>query len=177
LNTHLKPFIDFKNTDAEFQHIEYAGCGSVGIGSWNLVDIYREQYSFLFLNLIEKAKIEDLGLSEGIKVELLRFDIAEDKYFVRVKNADELKKYLEKKDIEEQKITQFVSLYKRNIKDSNEVKRKITEETDIGNLLLALWEDKSNLPHLSLTSVGIAIAASYFEQIVGEKINIDIWIN
>ena len=29
LNKHIKPFIEFKNTNAEFQHIEYAGCGSI----------------------------------------------------------------------------------------------------------------------------------------------------
>lgn len=176
LDTHIKPFISFKNTNAEFQHIEYAGCGSIGIGSWNLTDIYRQQYSFLFANLIEKAKIEDLNLSEEIKNELLRLDTTEDKYFVRIKNKEELEKYLKNKGLEEEKVKQFISLYERNIKNSNEVKKKIEEETEIGNELLSLWE-KSNIPHLSLTSVGIAIAASYFEQTVGEKINIDIWIN
>lgn len=177
LNTHLKPFINFKNTDVEFQHIEYAGCGSIGIGSWDLVNIYREQYSFLFSNLIERAKIGDLGLSEEIKAELLQLDTAEDKYSVRIKNVEELKKYLEKQKVEEQKTNQLVLLYKRNIKNSNEVKKKIKEETEVGEALLTLWEERSGLPHLSLTSVGIAIAASYFEQVVGEKINIDLWIN
>lgn len=177
LNTHIKPFVHFKNTNAEFQHIEYAGCGSIGIGSWNLVDIYRQQYSFLFSNLIEKAKIEDLDLPENIKSELLRFDATEDKYFVRVKNKEELQKYLKDKGLDEEKQNQFSSLYERNIKNSGDVKKKIEEETEIGKELLELWGTKSNIPHLSLTSVGIAIAASYFEQTVGEKINIDIWIN
>ena len=176
LNTHIKPFIHFKNTNAEFQHIEYAGCGSIGIGSWNLVDIYKQQYSFLFSNLIEKEKIEDINLPEEIKSELLRLDTTEDKYFVRIKNKEELEKYLKGKNLEEEKLNQFVSLYERNIKDSNEVKKKIEEETEIGKALLELWE-KSNIPHLSLTSVGITIAASYFEQITGQKIDIGIWIN
>ena len=176
LNSHIKPFIHFKNTNAEFQHIEYAGCGSIGIGSWNLIDIYRRQYAFLFSSLIEKAKIEDLNLPEEIKNEILRLDTTEDKYLVKIKNEDELEKYLKDKNLEEAKINQFTSLYERNIKNNDEVKKKIKEETEIGKELLELWE-KSNIPHLSLTSVGIAIAASYFEQTVGEKIDIDIWIN
>ena len=176
LNKHIKPFIEFKNTNAEFQHIEYAGCGSIGIGSWNLVDIYRQQYSFLFSNLIEKAKIEDLNLPEEIKNELLRFDTTEDKYFVRIKNKEELEKYLKNKNLEEVMVNQFVSLYERNIKNSDEVKKKIEDEVEFGKKLLELWE-KSNIPHLSLTSVGITIAASYFEQTTGEKIDIGIWIN
>lgn len=176
LNTHIKPFIHFKNTNAEFQHIEYAGCGGIGIGSWNLVDIYRQQYSFLFSKLIEKEKIEDINLPAEIKNELIRLDTIEDKYFVRIKNKEELEKYLKNKGLEEKKISQFTSLYEQNIKNSDEVKKKLEEETEIGKELAELWE-KSNIPHLSLTSVGIAIAASYFEQVVGEKINIDIWIN
>jgi len=176
LNTYIKPFIHFKNTNAEFQHIVYAGCGSIGIGSWNLVDIYRKRYSFLFSNLIEKAKIEDLNLSEEIKNKLLRLNTTGDKYFIRIKNKEELGKYLKDKGLEQAKINQFTSLYEQNIKNNNEVKKKLEEETEIGKELLKLWE-KSNISHLSLTSVGIAIAASYFEQIIGEKININIWIN
>lgn len=176
LNTHIKPFIHFKNTNAEFQHIEYAGCGSIEFSSLNLVNIYRQQYSFLFLNLIEKAKIEDLNLPEKIKSELLHLDTAEDKYLVRIKNIEKLQKYLKEKALEEEKVNRFTSLYEQNIKNSNEIKKKLEEETEIGKELLELWE-KSKIPRLSLTSVGIAIAASYFEQTVGEKINIDIWIN
>jgi hypothetical protein len=177
LSTHIKPFIGFKNSNAQFQHIEYAGCGSIGIGSWNLIEIYRQQYSFLFMNLIEKAKIEDLSLSEEIKTEILKFDPAEDKYFVRVRNKNDLEKYLKDKSLKEETITQFLSLYERNIKNPDDVKKKIQEETDTGKELVSLWDGGANISHLSLTSVGIAIGASYFEQTVGQKIDIDIWIN
>ncbi|KKS92871.1 MAG: hypothetical protein UV70_C0022G0004 [Parcubacteria group bacterium GW2011_GWA2_43_13] len=176
LNTHIKPFVSFKNTNAEFQHIEYAGCGSIGISSWNLVDIYRQQYSFLFFNLIEKPKIDDLILPETIKGEILRLDQTEDKYFVRVRNKSDLEKFFKDKELEQESLTKFLSLYDQSIKNTNDVREKIQKETDIGKALIDIWE-KSNISHLSLTSVGIAIGACYFEQIVGEKINIDIWIN
>jgi len=61
-------------------------------------------------------------------------------------------------------------------RSNDEIKKKIIEETSVGKELLELWE-KSNLKHLSLTSVGITIGASYFEQTTGEKIDIGIWIN
>ena len=99
------------------------------------------------------------------------------------KNIDALKRAfklaqaeIKNKGFEEEKLAQFLSLYERNVKNIDEVKKKIQEETDIGKELIELWE-KSNISHLSLTSVGIAIAASYFEQTVGEKIDIGIWIN
>lgn len=176
LNTHIKPFLDFKNTNAEFQHIEYAGCGSIGIGSWDLIKIYRQQYSFLFLNLIERKQIDELCLPDNIRQEIISLDSKENKYFIRVRNKKELEEYLKEKRIDEKIIKKLSSIYESHIKNANEVKGKILGETENGKKLLEIWE-KSQLKHLSLTSVGIAIAAAYFEQTVGEKINIDIWIN
>lgn len=176
LNTHLKPFLGFKDTNAEFQHIEYAGCGSIGIGSWDLLNIYRQQYSFLFFNLVEKDQIDNLTLSDDVKNNVAVLDAKEDRYFIRFKNKTELEKYLKEKKIDEETTKKLVSIYESHIKNNDEVKKKISDETDNGKVLLDLWE-KSALKHLSLTSVGIAIGASYFEQITGEKIDIGIWIN
>lgn len=176
LDSHIKPFLGFKNTNAEFQHIEYSGCGGIGIGSWDVLNIHKQQYSFLFLNLVEKKQIDDLGLSEEIKKEAVALDSKEDKYFIRFKNKTDLENYLKEKKIDEEIAKKFVSIYEGNIKNNDEIKKKITEETSVGKELLELW-DKSNLKHLSLTSVGIAIGASYFEQTTGEKIDIGIWIN
>ena len=176
LNTHIKPFFGFKNTNAEFQHIEYAGCGSIGIGGWDLLSIYKQQYSFLFLNLVEKDQIDNLTLLDEIKNEILVLDIKENKYFIKFKNKTEFGDYLKKKKIDEEITTKLVSIYENHIKNNDDIKKKIVKDTDIGRELLDLWE-KSNLKHLSLTSVGIAIGASYFEQVTGEKIDIGIWIN
>lgn len=176
LNTQIKPFLEFKNTDAEFQHIEYAGCGSIGIGSWDLLNIYKQQYSFLFLNLVEKDQIDNLNLPDEIKNEILVLDLKENKYFIKFKNKTEFGDYLRKKKIDEEITKKLVSIYENHIKNNDDIKKKIIEEASIGKELLDLL-DKSNLKHLTLTSVGIAIGASYFEQVTGEKIDIGIWIN
>lgn len=176
LDSQIKPFLDFKNTNAEFQHIEYAGCGSIGIGSWNVLNIHRQQYSFLFLNLVEKEQIDNLNLVDEIKKEVVALDPKEDKYFIRFKNKADLENYLKEKKIDKEIAKKLVSIYKNHIKNNDEMKKKILEETSIGKELLELGE-KSNLKHLSLTSVGITIGASYFEQTTGEKIDISIWIN
>ena len=178
LNSHIKPFLGFKNTNAEFQHIEYAGCGSIGIGRWDLLNIYRHEYSFLFLNLIPKQDIDDLNIPEDIKKEIAILDQKEDKYFLRFRNKNDLEKYLKEKSKNEELNKKIVNIYEANIKSNNDIKDKIVKETDIGKEIFDLMEvNNGNLAHLSLTSVGIAIAATYFEQIVGEKIDINIWIN
>lgn len=176
LDSNIKPFLGFKNTNAEFQHIVYAGCGSIGIRGADLINIHRQQYAFLFSNLTEKEQIDNLTLADEIKEEIVALDEEEDKYFIRFKNKTELEKYLKGKQCDEETIVKLVTIYESHIKNNAEIKKKITEETDTGKELVELWE-KSQIKHLSLTSVGIAIAASYFEQITGEKIDISIWIN
>lgn len=176
LDNHIKPFMGFKNTNAEFQHIEYAGCGSLGIGSRNLINIYKHEYSFLFLKLIEKDQINNLNLPNKIKEDIIVLDKKEDKYFIKFKNKTDLEKYLKDKKVDEEKSKKLISVYENHIKNDDDINKKISEETTVGKGLVDLWE-KSNLKHLSLTSVGIAIGASYFEQTVGEKIDISIWIN
>ena len=176
LSTHVKPFLSFKNTNAEFQHIEYAGCGSIGIGAWDLVNTYRLQHSFLFLQLMPKEEIDKLGIPGEIKSQMLALDAKEDKYFIRFRNKADLEKYLSEKSSDQELNKKLIGLYEANIKNNNEIKDKLTKETDIGKELIDLIE-KTALKHLSLTSVGIAIAITYFEQTVGEKVDVDIWIN
>jgi len=176
LNKRIKPFLGFKNTNAEFQHIEYSGCGSIGIGAWNLINILRSQYSFLFLNLVEQSTIDALNISNKLKEDIFVLGQQESKYFIKFKNKEDLEKYLKRQSLDTNLNDKLLQLYESHLKNNEEVKKKIIEETDLGKKLISLWEN-SNLEHLSLTSVGIVIAATYFEQITGEKINIDIWIN
>ncbi len=176
LNNNIKPFLSFKNTVAEFQHIEYAGCGSIGIGSWDFIKSFQQEYSFLFFNLVDKQKIDDLNIAEEVKKEIVAVDVKEDKYSIKYRNKTELENFLKGKDIDKKIIGKIISIYEASIKNEEEIREKIMKETDIGVSLLNIW-DKSDLKHLSLTSVGIAIGASYFEQIVGERVDIGIWIN
>jgi len=170
----IKPFTDFKNTTAEFQHLEYAGCGSIGIGSWDFIKGFRENYSFLFLKPIEQSEVDGLNLQEDLKLEIIT--LKENKYLFRFRNSKGLREYLEKKSIEAVVIDKVNNVYQKNIQSEEEIRKKIYEEADGGKSLAKVWAD-SQLKHLSLTSVGIVIGAIYYEQIIGEKLDIDIWIN
>ncbi len=170
----IKPFTDFKNTPAEFQHLEYAGCGSIGIGRWDFIQGFRENYSFLFLKPLEQSGVDELNLQEDLKSEIVTQK--ENKYFFRFRNSKELKEYLEKKSVNTTLIDKISNMYQEYIQNEEEVRKKVYEETDGGKDLARAWAD-SQLEHLSLTSVGIVIGAAYYEQIIEEKIYIDIWIN
>lgn len=109
-NTYLqgiKPFIDFKDSNARYQHIQYTGCGVIGIMSYDIAKIFKQNYKEVF--------------PEGTSVE-------------------------------------------EALKDS-QLFQEIKE----------VWHKTPQ--KIELSSVGIAIAITYLEQITTQSMNIDIWIN
>lgn len=107
----LKPFIDFKDSKAEYQHIQYTGCGIIGIMSYDIWNTFKLNYPEIFK---AEPNIAEINVEEVLKEN---------------KTAQEIKK---------------------------------------------AWE---NAQKIELSSVGIAIAITYLEQIEGKSMNIDLWIN
>jgi hypothetical protein len=176
LKKNIKPFLDFKNTNARFQHVEYAGCGSISDFPWGLYEAFRVQYSFYFSKTFETKLIEDLNLSFDIR-EKIRTKIENDgKCRLMYANSGILKKDLQTAGVADAEIQKIETLYNNNISSAEEIKQQLAAKCEVGKQLVDVYEN-TQLKYLALTSVGIAIAASYYEQVTGEKINIDIWIN
>lgn len=109
LDQHIKPFIDFKRTTAEFEHLVYTGCVSIiSIVSYDINKLLKGNYDNLF------------------------------------------------KDT-----------------DSPEV---LLADNDTATKLMSAWKD-TQIQNMDLTSVGIVIATTYYEQITNSRLDIDIWIN
>lgn len=108
LENKTKPFVDFKRTRAEFEHIAYSGCASISIASRNIDSLFKGNYPEIF------------------------------------KKTDNIKELL------------------RNSK--------------VASCLIDDWES-TQIKSMNLTSVGIVIGSTYYEQKNGDKLNIDIWIN
>jgi len=175
LNTRIKPFLDFKNSDAEFQRVEFSSCGILEAEGKSYADSCRTNYSFLFLNCVNKWEIDSLNIPYGVKQQLCHLDEKEDKYIFKARNKIELENFLKDKNLSQALVERLLSIYEAHIKDSDEVESKIMKETDIGKDLVEAC--RTALNRLSLTSVGIAIATSYFEQITGEKVEMGMWNN
>ena len=176
LNTSIKPFLDFKNTNADFQHLQYASCANISIGSVDISGAFRNRYSLLFLNKIDNIKVDELKIEENLRQQILFFSESENKYKFKFLNKENLEKFLSKQRIPPHTKEKIINLYQNNVKSSSEIEKKIIEETDIGENLLKKWKE-TPLKNMSLTSVGIVIAATHFEQIVGQKIDMKKWIS
>lgn len=108
LEQRIKPFIDFKRTIAEFEHLDYARCASISIASHDIVGLFKENYPDIF-------KETD--------------------------NPEEL-----------------------------------LAGNDTAKKLISAWKE-TQIQNMTLTSVGIVIASTFYEQTTGDRMNIDIWIN
>ncbi|MFA6397676.1 MAG: LPO_1073/Vpar_1526 family protein [Candidatus Paceibacterota bacterium] len=176
LNNSIKPFINFKNTDAEFKHIDYAGCGSISMGSWSITNSFRESYSLIFQKPFTEEEISKIILDQHLKTKIFVKKLETDGYIIPVTEKKVLKDFLEKEGLEEKKVTEVVNALDQHLMQETDIEKLLREKTEIGDELLKIIND-TPINRLFLTSVGIAIAATYYENITGEKLNIDLWIN
>ncbi len=171
----LEPLLDFNNTDAEFQHIEYVGCGSLGIGSWSVSSKIQNSYSHLLPMTVSSGQMKNYGIPDDIIQELFTEENETDLKF-KISNEGQLEDCLIITTLDETQKNQLRSELKNS---KNASFGKIPEIIQkFGSSLQKMSEivDKSALKNLSLTSVGIVIGAMYYEKISGENIDIGIWI-
>lgn len=171
LNTQILPFIDFKNTHTEFQHIEYTSCGGLSALSWDFLNAFKEYYGFIFQKHFDKAEVDSFNLDNVAEI----FMEKEGKYIFRTYDKSTLDHVMDNLQLSELVKGNIRGLWNRTVMSTQEIKTKILEDTQNGSQLLEMW-DESQLSRLSLTSVGLAIGATYFEEITGEKLDINIWI-
>lgn len=108
LDQKIKPFVDFKRTNAEFEHLDYTGCASILFGRPGIIQLLKKNYHDIF------------------------------------KESDNLEELL--------------------------------ADNDTATKLISVWKE-TQIRNINLTSVGIVIANTFYEQMTGDRINIDVWIN
>jgi len=172
----LQPFFDFKNTISQFEHIQYSGCGSLSsVGSWSFYNIWRENYFFIFDKEVQPDQIEDLKLN-GLEIAKIFTKKPEEKTYRIPYHKNAFPKFLEKEGITDPKKSKIIQLRNRLCLNDNEIKEFLGSKTSLGEELVKTW-DNSRIKNLSLTSVGKLIAITYYKQITGSPLNVDIWIN
>lgn len=171
----LKPLINFNNTNAEFQHIAYTGCGESGIGSWSYSKIVQDAYPELSNMTIPEGQLSIHHIPEYVKNELFEKS-GDSAYEFKITEKRQLEDYLNSKNLEtvtkNSILTEFDQAKNRAVQSTADLLNSLQPIQEITTLI-----SDSTLKHLSLTSVGIVIGAMYYEGITNEKIDIDIWIN
>lgn len=171
----IKPFLNFHSTTAEYQHIEYAGCGTLSnFGTGGVLNIIKDTYAFLFVKPLSIEQITktigDLNLYPNIFIKINDTEVR-----VVGRNKQELEEYLKQQSIEETVVNKITNLYEQQLSGIN-VEELVKNNAPYLQELVETWKSAS-IDGLTLTSVGIVIGALNYEQTTGNSINIDEWIN
>ncbi len=160
-----------------YQHLEFTGCGSIGIGSSNLESILGNTYQGQFLKGFEEKEITDRNISIGLDT---RFFIKclnnPSNIQVRSNNKKQLEEAFDQHGITPDDRNKIMELFNMNKMSEAEIKDKCIEIRPYMANIFDVWTD-SAMKQFSLTSVGIAIGHANIKRLVGEFANLSIWIN
>lgn len=170
----IKPFVEITGTNAELLYLQYTGCGNVqGYFSNNIIENLRNTYGAVFLNSYNDEEIKGLGLPQDLTKEL--FVNVSERTIPNVDGVNELKDYLKDKGINTTLIDNAVSVYNSKLPSVEDVTNLFEKEVPWSKEFFEIY--KNIIDSLVLTSVGMAIAIAFYEQQIGQPLNMEKWIN
>ncbi len=178
LDKFLKPFGSklVKNASC-YQHLQFSGCGSVGIGAHSLESIFGKTYQGMFLKGFDEKEITDRNVSIGVDSRFFMQCLNDDsKIQVRATNKDMLQKMFEAHSISDDDRSKIIALFDFGKMGDVEIKAKCIEIRGFMPDVFDVWSG-SFMKNFTLTSVGIAIGHANVKRLVGEFSNLAIWIN
>jgi hypothetical protein len=174
----VSPFVSkiVKNL-ACYQHLEFSGCGSIGLASNDLEGILGKTYQGQFLKGFEEKEITDRSISIGLDSKFFIPCLNDpSKIQIRANNQESLEKSFDQHEITPEDRTKITELFNMNKMSNSEIKDKCIEFRPYMTGLFEVWSG-SAMNQFTLTSVGIAIGHANIKRLVGEFANLSIWIN
>ena len=178
LDTYIQPFADslLKNASC-YQHLEFAGCGSISIGGSNLGDMFRQKYGGVFSKGFSHDELQNRQIetppNSPIFVNCLH-DPA--KLQLNAMSEEILRSKAVEIGVDEQETNRLVGLNNSFLMNGNEVKDYLVNFRPYMSNVFETWEE-SFMKNMNLTSVGIAIGHANAKRQLGEFTDLSIWIN
>lgn len=177
LDKFVKPFIDkLPATSVSYQHLQFAGCGSVQLASISLEDVLWQRYQGLFVRGFDPTALNGctffLNPSQQIVVKSA-YDST--KSVIRAQNAEHLDLVLTAHRVSATDAERVKSVFAQNRLSADEIRAKSTEVRPYLASLFDLW-NKTELHNFMLTSVGIALGHANTKRMTGEFANLSIWV-
>ncbi len=178
LDHHVFPFASkLVKNQASYQHLQFSGCGSIGMGQIALETIFSKTYQGLFSKGFNPEEINKRDIDGNL---YHRFFVpclnAPSKLQVKAINKESLTKVLDNADVNDENRKKIEALFDTGKMDESEIRNKCIEIRPYMAEIFDVWS-ASQLKHFTLTSVGIAIGHANIKRLVGEFANLRIWIN
>ncbi len=178
LETNIKPFTEnLSKEQSHYQHLEFAGCGSISISSNNIEDIFKNSYRGLFYKGFNeeefKNQVGELAMFPDFIIYCLN---DKTKLQLNIVNEDVLDSKISDLKVNDTDAKKLKSLFGQYISSNEEIETKLTElGSDFMAKLLDVWKN-SAMKNMTLTSVGIAIAQANYRRKTGLTLDLSIWI-
>ncbi len=178
LDKHLLPFVPkLSKNRSGYQHLEFSGCGSIGLGGNRLEGILGTLYQGQFLKGFDHSEIENLAISVGLDS---RFFISclndTSKLQVRANSKEILEKNLDDQGVSSEDRAKILQLFDLGKMSEAEIKEKLIAIRPYMADVFDIWTN-SPMQTFTLTSVGMAIGHANIKRLIGEFASLAIWIN
>ena len=178
LDKHLLPFVaKLTKSHSCYQHLEFSGCGSVGLAGNTLEGILGNVYQGQFLKGFDETEIANRSVSVGVDPRFFIPCLSDPtKLQVRANNKETLEPYLDQQGVSHEDKAKILQLFDFGKLSDAEIKEKVIAIRPYMAEVFEIWTN-SPLQTFTLTSVGIAIGHSNIKRLIGEFANLAIWIN
>jgi hypothetical protein len=178
LDRYVGPFAQLISDKAAcYQHLEYSGCGTVGLGSVALPEVFRRNYGGLFSKGFDATQFQAKQLSIPSSHPIIRPCVNDStRLQVNAMNEDVAKSEAKRQGIPEDDIAKLVALQDAVLMNPDEVQKMILGARPYMERVFKIWTD-SSMSQFTLTSVGISIGHANIKKNLGEFTNLAIWIN
>lgn len=179
LDTFVAPFVNSLTKKAScYQHLEFAGCVSIGLGSIMVEKILRDRYPGLFsrgfdADVQTNSRQISLALDHPIFTKCLH-DLH--KWQVNAINEETLRTRAQRLGINDEETQKLISLTNDSLMGTDEARSYLVSVREYMETLFDVWHN-SSMKNLTLTSVGIAIGHANIKRSLGEFTDLSIWIS
>lgn len=177
LEDYILPFTSLLSKENSlYQHLEFAGCGSISLGSAKIEDTLLETYKGIFCKGFTKKQFEITGITLE-KYPTIIIPCLQDntKFQLAAIDDETLTKRAKAVGIEDAEINKLKHLMNNYQMNAAEAKEIIKQQGEFMNTLFDIW-DTSPIKNMTLTSVGIAVATANLRRKTGITVDLGIWI-
>jgi hypothetical protein len=178
LDKHLLPFVSkLSKNHAGYQHLQFSGCGSIGLGGNSLEGILGMVYQGQFLKGFDQPEIANRAISVGVDSGFFIPCLNDaTKLQVNANSKENLEKLLDAQGVSSEDRAKILGLFDLGKMSEPEIKEKLIAIRPYMAEVFEIWTN-SPMKTFTLTSVGMAIGHANIKRLIGEFASLAIWIN
>ncbi|WP_447735241.1 LPO_1073/Vpar_1526 family protein [Rhodanobacter soli] len=168
--------VGFEVKDSSFQHLDFAGCGTIAMTSITLEQIFIRTYKGIFTDGFEKKELEQNPLKEKLAEFVCPALRDPDRLQVAFVSDEVLDEKIKQRVLLEPIASELKRLFGLGLFGEDRVREDVVEKAPYMRAVFNAWS-KTSMQNFQLTSVGIAIGHASVKRYAGEFADLSIWVD